>query len=204
MINSTKPNGYSVTNLDLSRYEEVKELLITTFQDYVSVKHFFGKEAKKIRCLRLYFNGVLKMQAEKRQPVLGAIAYNRIAGVAIVYEPGIKLSASALFPLILAAGLPKIWQLVRTFMAVEPYKPAAPYYYLQTLGVHPDFQAQGYGRALLDAVHALSKAHPTSTGVWLETSDSNNVPIYEHFGYKLKEKLNVQGLEVNLLFRPNE
>ena len=31
---------------------------------------------------------------------------------------------------------------------------AAPYYYLQTLGVHPDFQAQGYGRALLDAVHA--------------------------------------------------
>ncbi|HCF30155.1 MAG TPA: hypothetical protein DEV81_23810 [Cyanobacteria bacterium UBA11049] len=71
MINSTKFNGYNVTNLDLSRYEEVKELLTTTFQDYVSVKHFFGKESeKKLRCLRLYFNGVLKMQAEKRQPVL--------------------------------------------------------------------------------------------------------------------------------------
>lgn len=205
MINSTKFNGYSVTNLDFSRYGEVKELLTTTFQDYVSVKHFFGKEGeKKLRCLRLYFNGVLKMQAEKRQPVLGAIASNQIVGVAIVNEPGISLSAWVLIPLILETGLPRIWRLVRTIMAVEPYKPAAPYYYLQTLGVHPDFQAQGYGRALLDAVHALSKAHPTSTGVWLETTDPNNVPMYEHFGYKLKEKLNVQGLEVNLLFRPNQ
>lgn len=121
MINYTKFNGYSVTNLDFSRYEEVKELLTTTFQDYVSVKHFFGKEGeKKLRCLHLYFNGVLKMQAEKRQPVLGAIASKQIVGVAIVNEPGISLSAWVLIPLILETGLPRIWRLVRTIMAVEP------------------------------------------------------------------------------------
>ena len=43
----------------------------------------------------------------------------------------------------------------------------------------------GQGRALLDHVHAMSAAHPQSPGVSLSTEVPGNVPMYEHFGYRV-------------------
>jgi ribosomal protein S18 acetylase RimI-like enzyme len=71
------------------------------------------------------------------------------------------------------------------------------------LGVHPNFQKKGYARALLEALHARSEAHPTSIGVYLETANPHNVAFYKYFDYHLKAQVNINGVENFIMFRPN-
>jgi ribosomal protein S18 acetylase RimI-like enzyme len=71
------------------------------------------------------------------------------------------------------------------------------------LGIHPNFQRKGYARALLEALHARSEAHPTSIGVYLETANPKNVGLYKYFGYHLTARVNINGVENFIMFRPN-
>jgi GNAT superfamily N-acetyltransferase len=60
-----------------------------------------------------------------------------------------------------------------------------PHYHLNMIGVLKTHAGSGYGRILLDAVHELSLEDTDSTGVSLNTEDENNLPLYEHFGYRV-------------------
>ena len=71
------------------------------------------------------------------------------------------------------------------------------------IGVHPEAQGRGYGRMLLDAVQALSEGHSTSTGVALDTENPENVPIYEHCGYRVIAETNLEGVPIWCMLRPN-
>ncbi len=57
--------------------------------------------------------------------------------------------------------------------------------HLGMIGVRPSAQGQGLGRKVLEAVHDLSSADSSSTGVTLTTELESNVPLYEHFGYEI-------------------
>jgi hypothetical protein len=61
----------------------------------------------------------------------------------------------------------------------------------------------GYGRRLLDEVQALSDAHPTSTGVGLDTEKPSNVSFYEHCGYRVTGKTNLKHVDIWCMFREN-
>ncbi|MBT4511952.1 MAG: GNAT family N-acetyltransferase [Chloroflexi bacterium] len=82
--------------------------------------------------------------------------------------------------------------------------PDESHFYLTALGVHPDEQRKGYARALLNAVHELSNAYPTSIGVSLDTGNRANVPMYEYFGYRIVAKTKLKELDLWCMFRPNE
>ncbi|NJP04223.1 MAG: GNAT family N-acetyltransferase [Chloroflexaceae bacterium] len=68
---------------------------------------------------------------------------------------------------------------------IEQYRPSIPHMYLVLLGVHPEKRGRGYGAALLRTMHDLSAMHPTSQGVYLDTQNAVNVPMYQHFGYQI-------------------
>ena len=57
---------------------------------------------------------------------------------------------------------------------------------------------------MLDAVHALSEAHPISTGMTLDTENAANVPLYAHCGYRVIAKANLEHVDVWHMFRPNK
>jgi len=87
----------------------------------------------------------------------------------------------------------------------QPFQPDRPHYYLSMLGVLERCAGRGLARPLLEAVHAISRADPASTGVALETEDPANVPFYEHFGYRLVGHQRVgDGVESWGFFRPDE
>ncbi|HEY9638579.1 MAG TPA: GNAT family N-acetyltransferase [Coleofasciculaceae cyanobacterium] len=86
---------------------------------------------------------------------------------------------------------------------LERHHPPQLHDYLRLLGVHPNFQSEGYARALLEALHARSEAHPTSIGVYLETANPKNVGLYKYFGYHLTARVNINGVENFIMFRPN-
>lgn len=68
----------------------------------------------------------------------------------------------------------------------------APHYYLLTLGVAPLSQGRGSGGRLLR--HMLERADREETPAYLETQRSENVPIYERFGFAVASDEAIPGL----------
>ena len=74
--------------------------------------------------------------------------------------------------------------------------------HLNMIGVRGAARGEGLGRTLLEAVHALSKATPSSTGVTLSTELESNVRLYEHFGYQVIGSASVESaLTTHAMFR---
>jgi ribosomal protein S18 acetylase RimI-like enzyme len=68
------------------------------------------------------------------------------------------------------------------------------HWYLLGLGVDPDYQGQGYANTLLKTMFTrIDKEH---LPCYLETQNSNNVPIYQHYGFKVVEESIVPNTKV--------
>ena len=65
---------------------------------------------------------------------------------------------------------------------LAPFK----HWFLQTIGIAPQFQGKGYAGKLLRPM--LSKIDEEGLPCYLETLDEQNVLLYEHFGFKVIEK----------------
>ena len=61
-----------------------------------------------------------------------------------------------------------------------------PHWYLETIGVDPCFQGQGFASKLVRPM--LSRIDKERLPCYLETGEERNVPLYEHFGFKVLEK----------------
>ena len=80
-------------------------------------------------------------------------------------------------------------------------RPKVPYYYLVFIGVAPEAQGRGLGRAIIEEIHARVDADKTSIGIGLDTENEANVAYYEKFGYKLIDQRNIDGVTVYAMFR---
>ena len=61
------------------------------------------------------------------------------------------------------------------------------YHYLVMIGVSPQHQGQGFGRQLLQAL--IDESERTRLPIYLETETEENVSIYEHFCFKVIDKV---------------
>ena len=68
-------------------------------------------------------------------------------------------------------------------------------WYLFNLSVQKDFQKKGVATKLLTPM--LSFCNENSYFCYLETNDKNNVDIYQHFGFSLKETSFIPDSNVN-------
>jgi ribosomal protein S18 acetylase RimI-like enzyme len=73
------------------------------------------------------------------------------------------------------------------------------------IGTLREARGQGYGRILLEYVHAMSERDPDSRGVSLTTEDPANVSLYESFGYEITGHARVSAdVETWAFYRPND
>jgi len=90
----------------------------------------------------------------------------------------------------------------RCTSAWEPLAVDAPQIHINMLGVLRPLHGQGFGRRLLDRVHADSAAAPWSQGVTLTTELPGNVQLYQHCGYEIVGRVDVApGLETWGMYR---
>ncbi|MGH2759202.1 MAG: GNAT family N-acetyltransferase [Actinomycetota bacterium] len=69
------------------------------------------------------------------------------------------------------------------FRVIRRGHPSEPHWYLSTIGVAPERQRSGYGRALMGPI--LERADREQTITYLETFKLDNVPYYERFGFRV-------------------
>ena len=66
--------------------------------------------------------------------------------------------------------------------------------FLQTIGVDPQFQGKGYAGRLLKPM--LTRMDKEGLPCYLETLDEKNVPLYEHFGFRVLDESVIPGTEL--------
>jgi GNAT superfamily N-acetyltransferase len=92
-----------------------------------------------------------------------------------------------LSPVILSAA--RVLPVFSQFDRMQRQYAPEPHYYLQTIGTLPEAQGKGYGSALLRAM--LAEADAARLPIYTETMTPSNVPLYEHFGFVVREEYRV-------------
>ncbi len=135
--------------------------------------------------------------------VLAAREAGRLVGVLIALPPGVVtvgrprwLDAMRIL-LVQGPGVAGRWSAVAE--ALQLHRPLAPHAYLATLGVEPDRQRAGVGRALV--AQWLAAIDARRERAYLETDSSQNVRWYERFGFAVRAELEVLGVTVHLMER---
>lgn len=175
-------------HLPRERMEEAADVMALAFAGYPMMEYLFaGADAPMQDCMRAMFRLTAQLRYLRGWPVLALEHQGQVIGVALVaqpHPPAWNETMSRAFDSFKAIVGPSAAKRLEAYSAVtDAPLPKEPPCYLAAIGVHPKHKGQGHGRTLLDAVHALSQAHPTSTGVAWSTETPVNAPLYEHVGY---------------------
>lgn len=183
-------------------------MLSGAFRDDPVINYFlYGHTDDYPEKLRGIFRYQCLMYVEMKLPIFATMHDSRIAGVVCLSLPEKKERPDSLIEadkkFEISMGSDSFNRIKRYMKLNKKHIPGAPHHYLAALGVHPDYQGQGYARLLLDEVHRISESHQTSTGIFLETAKSKNVEMYKHFGYNLLATEKLDGVvDLWYMFRP--
>jgi GNAT superfamily N-acetyltransferase len=203
--------NYTIVNLSTEHIGQAASVLAQAFDGYPVMRYVFsGKtESEAQACRQKMFELSSAIRATLGWPWFGCIVDGQLAASAYVTPPA---SSDAVWPQSLKQldeafdafigpeALARFGEYVRVASGALPKE---PHFYLNAIGVHPNFKGQGLARPLLEAVHALAENHPNAIGVALSTETKKNVPLYEHFGYEVRAHNRVSDdLQTWSMFRP--
>lgn len=104
-------------------------------------------------------------------------------GTALWLPPGIEPDTATILPLLNDALAPeRLGEALQVFSEMGEYHPAEPIWYLPLIAVDPAHQGRGLGSALMK--HALAICDETQNPAYLESSNPNNMSLYERHGFE--------------------
>jgi ribosomal protein S18 acetylase RimI-like enzyme len=113
----------------------------------------------------------------------------KLTGMTQVLSEGLRL--------LKAAGVPTLSRMVKAGSAAFRLRRRLvpfPHWYLGLLAVDPRHQRKGHASALLRPV--LEKLERERMPCYLETHKTENVALYEHFGFRVLEELELPGSRI--------
>jgi GNAT superfamily N-acetyltransferase len=186
--------------------QQAAEVLTRALTPYPTMRWVCRSEEPGFeRRLRAVYDLALAMQRAERQPTLGLLEDGRLVAVAIVHDPGRRLTLrSALGGLFGGLLSPARSTMARGHgyeTAISRERPREPHHFLSVIGVEPKQQRRGYGRVLMDSIHARADRDPASSGVCLDTCDASNRSYYENLGYEVLSSCITGPLSQWIMFR---
>jgi ribosomal protein S18 acetylase RimI-like enzyme len=148
---------------------------------------------ERARLLTIFFDGLLGIQRQMAEPVLGVVMDNKVVAAAVLEGAGGLSMASVILnglfrlPKIVQSvgwsGLKRGIQLQGELLKNHPHE---PHIYLNFLGVDPDYQRHHHcGSVLIEELRRLATLRPSLVGVYLETGTEENVAYYQARGYEV-------------------
>lgn len=200
-----------VFDLDAARFDEAADVIASAFVADPLMDSFFADvPPPRMETIRRQFTYLCLRHASWTWPLWGVDVAGRLAGVAFVIPPGperfpLSRDAETAYEHFRSGTTEQAAaRLERYSDLVEGFALPAPHVYVMTLGVRPELQRQGVGTILLTAAHDMSRAHPTSRGVGLDTENCRNVGWYERLGYRVATEADIEGLHIWSMFHPND
>jgi GNAT superfamily N-acetyltransferase len=93
-------------------------------------------------------------------------------------------------------GLPRAFTMMAVWAKHDPRK---RHWHVGPIGVHPERQGRGIGKALLAAF--LDMADTQGSPAYLETDVDRNVALYGKFGFKVIEQEHISGVNNRFMWR---
>jgi GNAT superfamily N-acetyltransferase len=204
---ATQPIG-TIRAISSDQLEEASSVLARAFINYPVMRFCFADQGEYYnRAVRALFRFNCDRRAATGGMHLGVYDADRLVGVAGISAPGelpVPTSIVSRWAWLAAVLGPQATKRLERFgEATERQRLPMPHLTLDALGVLPGLQGRGYGRALLDATHALAESHPYTDGVYLDTESPSNVDLYEHVGYRMVGREQLDDLTIWCMFRPN-
>lgn len=187
----------------------IVHLLTSAFADDPGMRHLCQHEHSGYHArLSGWFRAMVRLQMANHQPLLAAIHDNEMVMCAILTAPQTTLKPLSLMRWMGATlshvGIQGLGRTLHHLRLISQYQPTAPHFRMEFIAVAPAHQGKGYARILLDALHTRAKQHPDAIGIWLETANPANIPLYERFGYAVERCLPMADtVEACLMFRAN-
>jgi GNAT superfamily N-acetyltransferase len=196
-----------VAQLSPAEAEEIVTVFCDAFHDYPVMRHVLGPAGRYDTRLRTLIGLFVNGRVFRNEPLLGIRdGAGRLTGAATMTLP-----ESPDPPAALIAHRDAVWQELgqeararyEAFTAAtHRFAIGTRHHHLNMIGVCRSRQGEGLARSLLGAVHALTQSDPDSAGTSLSTEHPPNVPLYQHFGYRVVGHARVNGgLETWVLFR---
>lgn len=183
-----------VTPLSFDNVVEVVSVLADAFRDYPVMRNVVGPDAPGLTPYTVRLHRLVQLfvsdRAYRNDPMFGV----RNDAGALVAAAVMTVPASPAPPPAFIALRESIWAELGADARAryDAYAAAArffdglgPHHHLNMIGVRRAQQRFGLARTLLETVHGLAAADLQSPGVSLTTERPENVPLYEHFGYRV-------------------
>jgi ribosomal protein S18 acetylase RimI-like enzyme len=182
---SAGAEGWSRGALQAGEREPAVKVLARAFRDNPLNVAVIGEDPE--RRLRANQHGLRSLLpvAHAHGGVRVLRAGGELAAVLIAVAPGEHPLPPAALPArlrcLFGQGLRVARRWAEVFETLAPLHPAAPHWYLGTLGVEPDLQGRGLGRTLL--ADWLAEVDRRPSCAYLETDRPENVVFYERAGF---------------------
>jgi GNAT superfamily N-acetyltransferase len=197
----------TVERLNRSDKEDAVSVLVSAFHEYPVMRYILKSDGEKYESdLKALMGFFCESRLTREFPLLGIRDSGELVAAAGINEPEYKPRSPELnkvyCDLIMTIGEDAIAR-------YESYEKKAnpglnvPHYFLGIIGALQAHQGKGYATKIIEEVQRISEAHSTSTGVCLCTEDPPNVPLYEHFGYKILSETDVGEIHTWAMFRKN-
>jgi hypothetical protein len=188
------------------RRDDVIDVFADAFHDYPLMHWVVGSEgdvAARVRRLVAFF---VSRRVMRGGPMLGVVDGSRLVGAAALtlpFEPAPPPGITALeIDVWRDLGEPARGRYQAYADTTSPFfLGVGRHHHLNMIGIRCSHKGSGLARTLLDAVHHMCDAEPSSTGVSLTTERDRNVKLYEHFGYSVIAHKTVDEVETWGLFR---
>jgi ribosomal protein S18 acetylase RimI-like enzyme len=110
---------------------------------------------------------------------------------------GEKLKTAPVMIRIAGRGLPRSLKMIGVWAEHDPPK---PHWHLGPIGVRPELQGRGIGKALLRVF--LDTVDEQRLPAYLETDVDRNVALYGKFGFEVMAQAQINGVNNRFMWRP--
>ena len=182
----------SLIRIGKSNVKPAVEALVKAFRNYPLLQYYFPNEAKREKISYYFvsyavFTGISYGEVYTTSPDMEGVAiWIPSTNYPITFW---RLIHSVPSPILFGFGMnggSKMRRLGEYIDTVHQRLAPFKHWFLQTIGVAPQFQGEGYAGKLLRPI--LSRIDKESLPCYLETLDEKNVSLYQHFGFKIVDK----------------
>jgi len=181
--------------LTMAQIKPAAEMIARAFQDSPGIVYYFPDEYERKKSLPYSFQyivrrGVLYGEVYATSPNLEGVAvWLPSDNTRMTMWRAIRSSGLSMLLKVGKKNLSPLTSLGAYLSSI--HKRCAPFrhWYLVGLGVDPAHQGKGHASTLLKAMFArIDKEH---LPCYLETQNEKNVPIYQHYGFKVVDESTV-------------
>jgi ribosomal protein S18 acetylase RimI-like enzyme len=186
-----KPSPREIKTLPATHELQAVETLVRAFAEDPGIVHLFPDAVRRPAALAHLFRMQLRygFRHGRVDGIPGDAAVAVWARPESAWPTWWQMSQVGLLATPGVIGLTATWRLLRFHRVLETTRRRllnAPHWYLFAIGVTPERKGQGLGGAMLR--HGVDRARAAGFPCYLETTNPNNLPLYERHSFRVMEE----------------